>query len=70
VSNVGHDLLDAALGLLSLALSGLIRPLFKRLRDMEDVSASQAIEIRDTRSAIARVEGHLHLTPFPYEKQR
>jgi hypothetical protein len=67
---VGHDLLDAALGIIGLALSGLIRPLFKRLRDMEDVSASQAIEIRDTRSAVARLEGHLDLSPFPYEKQR
>ena len=67
---MGRDLLNAALGIMGLALSGLIRPLFKRLRDMEDVSENQAIEIRDTRSAISRLEGHLNLQPFPYEKQR
>jgi hypothetical protein len=68
--NVGHDLINIALGIVSLALSGLIRPVFNRLRRMEDVAQEQAIEIRDTRSALARLEGHLNLQPFPYEKQR
>ena len=67
---MGHDLINVALGIVTLALSGFIRPLFTRLRDMEDVSESQAIEIRDTRSAISRLEGHLNLQPFPYESQR
>lgn len=66
---MGHDILDIALALISLTLSGFVGPLFKRLRDMEDVSSAQAIEIRDTRSAVARMEGHLNLTPFPYEKR-
>jgi hypothetical protein len=66
-----HDpigaLLNFVLSLISLALCGLISRLLHRLRSMEAKSQAQAIEIRDTRSAIARIEGHLELTPFPYQ---
>jgi len=67
---MGHDLFDVALGLVISALGWLIvyliRGVDSRIGDCENRAEKHAIELRDCRSAIARVENQVDLDPFPY----
>lgn len=54
------------LALLQLIGSGLIVRLLGKLDGLQEAKEQHAREIRDTRSAIARIEGHLDIEPFRY----
>ena len=62
-----HDWFDIALGVILSACGWLIVNFVSRVRDVERQIDEHSEEIRDTRSAVARVEGHLNLDPFPYK---
>jgi hypothetical protein len=64
---VGHDFIDIGLGLLVSALCGLTVRFLNRIDALEKGKEEHAEEIRDTRSAISRIEGHLGIAPFPYK---
>lgn len=63
-----HDAIDIALGLVVGACGWLIQRLVGRVDSAEEAAHKHGEEIRDTRSAIARLEGHLGLPPFPYSR--
>ena len=68
-ANLGwsHDLVDAALGGLTLAVAGLGARFLGRIQALENAQDKHSLELRDTRQAVSRIEGHLDLTPFPYQ---
>ncbi len=61
-----HDFLDFALGIVSLAVGGLTVRFLRSFDDLSETKEKHSREIQNTRSAIARIEGHLNLTPFTY----
>ncbi len=63
---MGHDFIDLALGIMVGACGWLINRLVGRVDACENKQAGHAIEIRDTRSAIARIEAKCDLDPYPY----
>ena len=63
-----RDWVVLGLGIIVSILSGLIARLLSKLDDLEEAKEKLSREMRDTRAAIARLEGsHTPpLTPYPY----
>lgn len=69
--NVGRldQWIVVGLGILVSILGGLCTRLLRRLDDLFLAKEKHACELRDTRSAIARIEGKLNLDPYPYGRE-
>lgn len=63
---MAHEWVVIALSVVVSICSGLVVRLLRHLDDLEDAKEKHAREIRDTRMAISRLEGHCDLPPFPY----
>lgn len=65
-----HDWLDLTLGLIVSACGWLVLRLVGNVDSAKAGVEKHSREIRDTRSAISRIEGHLKISPFPYQSSR
>jgi hypothetical protein len=65
--SAGHNWFDIAVGIILTACGWLIVRLVGRVDIVEEKAEEHSEEIRDTRQAVSRIEGHLHLSPFPYK---
>lgn len=62
----GHNLFDIVLAIGVATVGWLGRRAVGRVDDACTRIQTQAVELRDTRQAIARIEGKLDMDPFPY----
>ena len=72
---MGHELVEFTialaiflLGVGSSAAGWLVLRMVGRMDAVEKRQAELSLEVRDTRSAISRLEGHIKLAPFTYER--
>lgn len=61
-----HDWLDLALGVLVSACGWLVVRFVGNIDSLSESQEAHSRQLRDTRQAISRIEGHLDLDPFPY----
>jgi len=64
---MSHELVDIAFSLVTASLGWLIVRFVGRLDCMEEQTDAIEKEVRITRAALSRIEGHLGLDPFPFE---
>lgn len=62
-----HDWVDLALGIVVSACGWLIVRLVGRIDTLEGRSEERTAEIAETRQAVCRLEGYLHIEPHIYK---